>query len=405
MATVISNIKGQVVKNRAFSILLTGNFLLSIGNKIYEIVLPLMIYELTRSSIAMGSMRTAELLPNFFFAIFIGVLVDRFKKKKWVLWMIGSQSVLLLILFILFKSGSNLLPLYYFLGFLLMTVNYGYFNAQMSLTKLVVPTNMLTSANAKFSFAETFVGIMGPALTGLILMMAHIYYGIIITAFLYLFCFFLFARLNVDENIKGTDKKSFLLELKEGWLAFQSNRLLRLMTIFVVFLNSTMIVINTSVIFLAKDEWNISSTSLALVLATAGIGGLLASTIISWLRIKIRLGVLFGMSMIINALSYIGMATANHVSILLIALFINGMAATVYTVCAYTFRHEQTPAHLMGRINGITGTLFRIGMPISTFLAGYMMDWWGTISVFLSAAILNIFIFLIYLKTTLWKIS
>lgn len=405
MATVISNIKGQVVKNRAFSILLTGNFLLSIGNKIYEIVLPLMIYELTRSSIAMGSMRTAELLPNFFFAIFIGVLVDRFKKKKWVLWMIGSQSVLLFILFILFKSESNLLPLYYFLGFLLMTVNYGYFNAQMSLTKLVVPTNMLTSANAKFSFAETFVGIMGPALTGLILMMAHIYYGIIITAFLYLFCFFLFARLNVDENIKGTDKKSFLLELKEGWLAFQSNRLLRLMTIFVVFLNSTMIVINTSVIFLAKDEWNISSTSLALVLATAGIGGLLASTIISWLRIKIRLGVLFGMSMIINALSYIGMATANHVSILLIALFINGMAATVYTVCAYTFRHEQTPAHLMGRINGITGTLFRIGMPISTFLAGYMMDWWGTISVFLSAAILNIFIFLIYLKTTLWKIS
>ncbi|WP_178022574.1 MFS transporter [uncultured Paenibacillus sp.] len=147
---------------RSFAIILTSVVLLTFGGKLYEIILPLMIYDITHSSVAMSTMKTAELLPNFFFAIFIGVFVDRVNKKRWVLWMIGLQALLLLAFAFLFRSGVHMLPVYYAIGFLLMTLSYGYFNAEVSLIKLSVPNQELTAANAKLSFAETFVGIMGP---------------------------------------------------------------------------------------------------------------------------------------------------------------------------------------------------------------------------------------------------
>lgn len=85
----------SIWKSKTFTMLLISSLLLTIGNKMYEIVLPLIMYEITHSSVSMATMRTAELLPNFFFAVFIGVLVDRVNKKKWVVWMTGAQAFLL----------------------------------------------------------------------------------------------------------------------------------------------------------------------------------------------------------------------------------------------------------------------------------------------------------------------
>ncbi|MDU2243595.1 MAG: MFS transporter, partial [Paenibacillus sp.] len=130
--------------HNSFSILLLGILLVSIGNKIYELVLPLLIYELTHSSVAMTTMRTAELLPNFFFAILIGILVDRVNQKNWALWMVGAQAALLVVLALMFQSGFKSLIVYTIIGFLLMTFNYGFFNVQISLTKQTVSSSRLT---------------------------------------------------------------------------------------------------------------------------------------------------------------------------------------------------------------------------------------------------------------------
>ena len=90
--------------------------------------------------------------------------------------------------------------------------------------------------------------------------------------------------------------------------------------------------------------------------------------------------------------------------LLTLSLLIYGFAGTIYGVMTYTFRLEQTPAELMGRISGITGTIFRIGMPVTMFISGYAILFWGGTSVFFSAFIFNIVIFLIYIKTVLWRV-
>ncbi|MGC5325351.1 MFS transporter [Brevibacillus sp. SYSU BS000544] len=395
----------SIWRSKTFTLLLTSSLLLTVGNKMYEIVLPLIMYELTHSSVTMASMRTAELLPNFFFAVFIGVLVDRVNKKKWVLGMVGTQALLLFILVFLFKSHNQTMGLYYLVSFLLMTCNYGFFNAQMSLTKLSVPTHHLTSANAKFSLVETLVSIMGPALSSLIFLLADLSDGILITAFAYLICLFFLQQLSVNEPDTAVQKGHFWKDLQEGWTAFTCNRMLWMITIFVIFLNCTMTVISTTIIFYARDELLLSTSFLAVVLSASGIGGMLGSLCMNWLRQKIGLGKIFVLGGFLNGLAYLGLYVNSSLPMFISSLFVIGIAISLHSISVYTFRHEQTPAHLMGRISGITGTLFRIGMPITMYFSGWMILWWGTSSIFISSAVWNLLIVAILLRTPLCRIQ
>ncbi|WP_251551895.1 MFS transporter [Neobacillus muris] len=396
----------SIWKNKSFAILVISTFLISVANKIYELLLPLIIYELTHSPVAVSSMRTAELLPNLLFGIFIGVIVDRVQKRKWAMWMVGGQALLLLAMVQLIRLDVGLLFPYYVIGFLLMTLNYGYFNAQVSLTKLTVPREQMTSANAKFSFIETFVGVMGPVISGLILLLPFLYDGILITALAYFLCFVLLTQLtSSQESFADRKKSTFTEDFLEGWKSFRGNKPLWLMTIFIAVMNCSMTVVSTTAVIYAKEELAMTSAAVASIMAFAGIGGLAGSLIVNKLRQIVGLGIVFGTSSLIFAIAYIGMFFAHDVKLLAVSLFLSGFALALYTVSAYTFRLEQTPAELIGRISGITGTLFRVGMPLTMYVSGWMVLWWGADSVFLSSAFLNIVVYLIFVRTILWQIK
>ncbi|WP_423409054.1 MFS transporter [Heyndrickxia sp. MSNUG] len=403
MAMEYAHPKTSIWKYRNFTFLLSASLLLSIGNKIYELLLPLIMYDLSGGSpIVMTSMRTAELLPNLFFGIFVGVVVDRVDKKKWALTMILLQAAGLTVLYFMFGAEIETHVLFYLLGFILMTLNYGFFNVQVSLVKASVPMTFLTEANSKFSFAETFVGIMGPVFLGIVLMAADKTEGLLITVFLYLAAYLLIHNLVLDEPVQLQKRQSFWLDFKEGWHAFRGNRALWMITLFIIMVNCSGIVVGNTVLIFGTADLQLPTSKLSIMLSFGGMGGLLASLLISRLRKKFNLGPLFGFSILLNAMAYLGLRFTTEPILFAVFLFLNGFAVTVYLVCAYTFRHEQTPVQLMGRIAGLTGTFFRIGMPAAMLFSGWMVTWWGTDSVFASAAVFNLVVFLLYRQTKLW---
>lgn len=400
-----AKVKSAPITNH-FTILLSSILFVSIGNKIYELVLPLLMYEMTHSSVSMANMRTAELLPNFFFAILIGILVDRANKKRWAMWMLGMQALLLVLFASLYKTGFDQLMMYYVIGFLLMTFGYGFFNVQVSLTKQTAPPSKLTEANAKINFIETFVTVMGPALTGLLLMISDLSDGLLITALLFVLCLISVAFLPSEEPKTSRPQSNMVQEFKEGWQAFRSNRLLFQITIFVMFINCSFTVVQTCLVFHAKDVLQMSSSTLAIFLSVAGVGGLAGSLVTSKLRKWFSLGKIYGFSIILHAIgSGLLLFSESSMTLFVAALFLIGFATSLHGISVYTIRHEQTPSHLMGRIAGITGMIFRLCMPIAMFLSGWIIEIYGTLTIFTGAVIWNAFFLLLYVRTRLWKDS
>ena len=393
----------SIWQHRNFVVLIFTGFLLSFGSRVYELALPLIIYELTQSSTAMGTMRALQFLPILLFGLFIGVFVDRADKKRWMLMSVGLQMLLLFSLFIYSQTQEPSEVVFYGAGFLLMVFSYSYINARISSIKLAVPTRLMTSANSKFTFTQTFMQVMGPAISGGILFLSSLYYGLLITACVYLFALIVLARIDLKEPSQALQTKDFWAEFKAGWHTLRENRSLWALSWFVSFFNATALSFELMVIFFVKDELHWSAARVGIVLSCAGIGGLLGSLVTETLRRRIGLGACLALSLIGLALTYSLTGLYRDSIAIGLALFCYGFATTMQNICVWSFRHETTSAPLMGRIGGMTGSIFKIGVPFALIGSGWLADFSGARAVFIVCGLVQIVVFVLWVRSPVFR--
>jgi MFS family permease len=386
----------SIWKNRNFVILLFTGFLLSFGSRVYELALPLIIYELTQSSVAMGSMRALQFLPILLFGLFIGVFVDRGDKKRWMLWSVALQMLLLFSLFAYSQLQTPSYLVFYAGGFCLMMFSYGYINARISSVKWALPTSMMTSANAKFTFIQTLMQVMGPAISGAILFLSSLYYGLLITAVLFLCALLVLTRLELHETPRAERPRQFWKELHAGWQELRQNRPLWALTWFVSFFNATAISFELMVIFYVKDELLWSTARVGIVLSCAGVGGLVGSVFAERLRAAFGLGTCLAVSLVVLALTYSLTGLSSAYWTVGVAMFSCGFMTTLQNICIWAYRHETTAAPLMGRVSGMTGSIFKIGVPLALLGSGVLADMAGARAVFVVCGVVQVGVFIAF---------
>lgn len=384
----------SIWKNRNFVILLSTGFLLSFGGRVYELALPLIIYELTQSSVAMGSMRALQFLPILLFGLFIGVFVDRADKKRWMLWSVALQMLLLFGLFAYAQLGPPSHQVFYAAGFTLMMLSYGYINARISSVKWALPTALMTSANAKFTFIQTLMQVMGPAISGAILFLSSLYYGLLITALMYLAALLVLPRLQLQETPVPAGQRRFWQELREGWRELRANQPLWVLTWFVSFFNATAISFELMIIFHVKDELLWSTAQVGIVLSCAGVGGLMGSLSAERLRAALGLGTCLALSLVVLTLTYSLTGISSAAWTVGVAMFCCGFMTTLQNICIWAYRHETTAAPLMGRVSGMTGSIFKIGVPLALFGSGLLADVAGARAVFVLCGVVQVGVFI-----------
>jgi predicted MFS family arabinose efflux permease len=139
------------------------------------------------------------------------------------------------------------------------------------------------------------------------------------------------------------------------------------------------------------------------VLSCSGFGGLLGSLAVS--RIRNRWGLGRGLAMTIIALAPVYAITALCRSpwAVGLALFGFGFITTVESILIWSFRHESTPAPLIGRVSGITGSIFKLGMPFAIFGAGWVAEASGAGIVFVMCGVGQAFVFLAFFQSRVMK--
>ena len=85
-----------VLRQRNFSLLWFGGVLSVVGDFFLFIALPFFVYERTGSALATGAMFAAETLPRLLFGSVAGVFVDRWDRKKTMVFADVSRAVILL---------------------------------------------------------------------------------------------------------------------------------------------------------------------------------------------------------------------------------------------------------------------------------------------------------------------
>ncbi|MCG9647743.1 MFS transporter [Vibrio brasiliensis] len=396
--------QSSIWRNQTFQILFSSALFVAFSAQIYNLALPLLVYELTESSQMMGWMRAVEFLPNLLLALFIGVIVDRVDKKRWSQAMLLGQLLVVVCSYMAVEWLSQPLWVLFPAAFLMMAFNYGYANARMTMLKQALPQQVQNTAVARMSSLSSVMETIGPVLSGVLMIMSAIHNVFLVVAILLLLAYWQLERMTLSPS-EPAKWQGIWVALTEGWTVFRAEKNMWHITLAVMVINTTGAVFWIQAIFFAKSQLAFNSVEVSYMIAASGIGGLIGSFSADRVRKKIGLGVLLIASITLEAVGFlVPLMIANVWGLVMSFLWISAVGL-FSSICIWTYRQEVFEQQYLGRVAGITGSLFKLLMPVGLAASGYITVIFGVEVVFSACFVIQLLVAAVLCMTQVRKIS
>jgi predicted MFS family arabinose efflux permease len=376
----------SIWRQRPFWNLFVPAFGVGLEQQIVFIALPLLVYEATASAIEMNLVRGLGLLPNLLLAFVIGAIVDQADKKTWLVSALATQAVCLCALALAFEQDDVQPALTYPLIFLLSTAVYAYYNAQAVALKMALRKEDLGSATAAVSSIGQAFQMLGPALAGLMLMLPSPSASLWAAAAVALLGFAAVLRLKLPQAAKAPGER-LGVRIAEGWRALRANRPLWLLTLVVIVTNSAAGMFSITMLQKAQAA-GLSGAQIGLMFSVSGGIGVIGALLAPRVRERFTMGRACLLGLGFMTLCYAAASLASHPVTLTAILACEAFFGMVYNVMTWTLRQETTPMPVIGRVTGMTGSLFKLAMPFAVVAAGLLSEHSGMGTVFLASAAL-----------------
>jgi hypothetical protein len=159
----------EVLSNRQFALLWSGQTMSQFGDGVLSVALPLLVMTITRNATDLGLVIAARLVPTVAFLLLGGVVSDRVSRRLAMLTSDASRALITISMGVLALSGSL-----NFSELLVGSILFGVFDAlfypaSTALLPELVMAEQLTSSNSLSRFSGALAGgLIGPIVGGVI---------------------------------------------------------------------------------------------------------------------------------------------------------------------------------------------------------------------------------------------
>lgn len=344
-------------QSRQFLWFAAGNFGNNLGDAVYAVALPLLIYQLTHQLLAMSVMATISLGPLIFGPV-LGVFVDRWSPGRLVVPSLIVQLLASVLIPVLNAAHVLSIDSLYVLGGLIEFAGSAYRRSWMAALPWLFPRR---APEARVSLQHLYVAttLVGPAAAGLLIGRLG-YMGLMwLNAATFLLPIVVTATgVPFPRGARGPSPSSvhppFWLGLRAGFQAIRrAPLLLQAMVVRGAQNLVTSAGLTTLLMYDLRSTFGVSSGRVSLMLVAGGAGGLVGSLLAPrWGRRSLRL-----------VLPAASLAAAGAVYLLFwpvwqvvpIVLFLIGLAAMgIFTVIEQATFYDVPPDQL-GRVSGLFG--------------------------------------------------
>lgn len=382
------------------AILLCSIGVSSVGEWIYFIALNLIVLNLTESALAVSGLYIVRAISSLLTNFWSGSLIDRFNKKKLMIFLNLVQSILIVIL----PCFSSLLWMYV-LVFLITVASSMYQPTSMTYITKLIPVEQRKRFNALRSLLDSGAFLTGPAITGFLFTVGTPYMAIYLNAIaLFLSACITFKMPNIEaleKFINRTEKASLFRVLLLDWQMVIRFSLKNSYVMVVYLLFSAIIILMTATDSLeaafATQILALSEGEYGILVSIAGVGVLFGSLTNSVIVEKIPTSWLIGMGSLVTALGYLIFTSSFSFLIAAIGCFVLSFATAFANTGFYTFYQNNIPSESMGRIGSIYGFFEALFIIIFTTIFGIFAEWITIRSVVISASFMMAFVAVILL--------
>jgi MFS family permease len=343
-------------ENPAFRRLWLGTILSGIGSAMTTFAVTLQVYDLTRSTAAVGGIGLAQFLPLLLISLPGGTLADRVDRRRLVLVLTICSTALSAVLFALTASGDATLWALYAVvvaGSALGAINAP---ARQTFIPRIVPREQRSAAIALNRIIFQVTLIAGPSLGGVVAAGAGLRGCYLVDVVSFAASLWGVARLPAmppETRAAGEDggkPRSGLALTLEG-LAF-IRRTPALCGAFLADVNATFFALPLSLFpAINAERFGGDPRTLGLFSTAIGVGGLVSAVLAGPLKHARRHGLVMLACVAVWGGAFALFAVAPSLWLTLLALALAGLADTFTVVVRGIIVQEATPDELRGRVN------------------------------------------------------
>ncbi|MBS4431351.1 MFS transporter [Pectobacterium punjabense] len=343
-----------------------------LGNAMYMVALPLMVYHMTSSLKNMAIVTVCQFLPRIFPGIYVGSMVDISNKKNIFFISLLLQCFIGIIIATLYSM--QLLPfiLLCILGAITSVCFEISRTTEMTLVPVIFAKERVKATTALASI-HTAMFMVGPLLGALLLKYFSYTSLLLLNALTYLapivanYWTKIPSLQSVQHRTKGLREKLALTNhsLKESLATVRSSKALKLLMMFITCITLATGGLELLIIFYIKNRLHVSDQFASLMYAIGAVGMFLGSILVPLFRkIKRKIFLFITLLMIAGGISLfqIGSIPALISGQLLIFMGIFACSVTQDLII-----QESAPPTMLGRISGILRIINSTMISLSTF--------------------------------------
>jgi MFS family permease len=337
------------LRHRNFRLLLEGALISSSGDFMQNVAQSWLVWELTRSSVALGVVAFFDTLPRLLVGAVGGAIADRFDRRR-VLMITQSLAMIQAFVYWLavefkFIQFWHIMLLAFFLG-LVNTINQ---TARQSLVNSLVPKEELLNAIGLQSSVFNFSKIVGPTAGGLIIAWVGIANCFLVNALSFVALIWNLYLMDLPPW-ESHAAQSIWADVKEGFTYLHSNRRL----FFIVGLSYIIATFgapyNRFLPMFATNILHVGPSGFGLLMSAPGLGATIAALCLASVS-KLRVGTRSISSSALGfALAITIFAFSHQFFLSLVFLVMVGFCQIAARALTNTVIQTETPAYLLGRV-------------------------------------------------------
>lgn len=325
----------------------------------------------------MGFLTAASTLPFLLFGLFVGVWVDRLRRRPLLIASDLVRAVVLLALPVCWALGVLNIWMLYGAALVIGTCTVIYDVAFVAFVPGIVERDRLLEANSKLRASQSAAQVTGPGVAGVLVGLITAPYALVLDAVSYIVsgCFILRVRA-VEEGASAHARPLRVRqEIAEGLRFVFHNPVLRAVIGFSATISMFGWVFLTVYILYLSDDLGLSPFTIGLIFGTGGLGALLGAAVAN--RLSARFGV--GRTVVVAAL---GMALGGipipiavlvpsiAVPLLIVCEMVQWCALTIVGINQVSLRQTLTPPQLLGRVSATARFLATGSVPLGGLIGG-----------------------------------
>lgn len=359
------------LRHRNYQLYFGGQLISLIGTWMHFVAQGWLAFELTKSAFYVGLISALSMLPVLLFALVGGVIVDRFPKKKILLYTQSAAMIFSFGLAVFTLTGYINIVLLGFLVFLMGIVDAIDRPARQSFAIEMVGREHLASAIALNSAIFNAARVLGPAIAGIIIVIVGSGGAFLVNSVSYIAVLIALHLIRVQEKVSVSHPHP-IQAIQEGISYAFNHQTIRLLLFFAAVSSIFGWTYSTLIPVIVHDVFGMDASGLMYLYVPGGIGALLGSLLTSIYYHKYDSFSAMFMGSFLFGIMIVAFSLTSLLPLAMIFLFFAGLGIIIQFSIINTAIQHVVEDRIRGRVMSLY-TLMFLGMtPIGSFLVGLL---------------------------------